>query len=64
MVYFTWSEGYRPGGIQRRPSSLGEYESDFLTNTEIRLEDPVGRITPFSSMAPYSPRTGTTSRLV
>ena len=34
MVYFTWSEGYRPGGIQRRPS-LGEYESDFLTNTEI-----------------------------
>ena len=34
MVYFTWSEGYRPGGIQRRPT-LGEYESDFLTNTEV-----------------------------
>lgn len=34
MLYFTWSEGYRPGGIQRRPT-LGEYESDFLTNTEI-----------------------------
>jgi outer membrane receptor protein involved in Fe transport len=34
MVYFTWSEGYRPGGIQRRPT-LGEYESDFLTSTEI-----------------------------
>jgi len=33
MVYFTWSEGYRPGGIQRRPT-LGEYESDFLTNIE------------------------------
>jgi len=33
MVYFTWSEGYRPGGIQRRVS-LGEYESDFLTNIE------------------------------
>ena len=33
MVYFTWSEGYRPGGIQRRPT-LGEYESDFLTNVE------------------------------
>ncbi len=34
MVYFTWSEGYRPGGIQRRPS-FGAYVSDFLTNTEI-----------------------------
>jgi outer membrane receptor protein involved in Fe transport len=34
MVYFTWSEGYRPGGIQRRPS-LGEYLSDFLTNVEV-----------------------------
>jgi len=34
MVYFTWSEGYRPGGIQRRPT-LGEYESDFLTNVEV-----------------------------
>ena len=34
MLYFTWSEGYRPGGIQRRPT-LGEYESDFLTNIEI-----------------------------
>jgi len=34
MLYFTWSEGYRPGGIQRRPT-LGTYESDFLTNTEI-----------------------------
>ena len=33
MVYFTWSEGYRPGGIQRRPT-FGEYKSDFLTNTE------------------------------
>jgi outer membrane receptor protein involved in Fe transport len=34
MMYFTWSEGYRPGGIQRRPS-FGKYVSDFLTNTEI-----------------------------
>lgn len=34
MLYFTWSEGYRPGGIQRRPT-LGTYLSDFLTNTEI-----------------------------
>ena len=33
MVYFTWSEGYRPGGVQRDPSA-GTYESDFLTNIE------------------------------
>ncbi len=34
MVYFTWSEGYRPGGVQRNPDA-GEYVSDFLTNYEI-----------------------------
>ena len=33
MVYATWSEGYRPGGINRAPNA-GEYESDFLTNWE------------------------------
>jgi len=33
MVYFTWSEGYRPGGVQRNPNA-GEFLSDFLTNTE------------------------------
>ena len=33
MVYGTWSEGYRPGGINRKPSA-GEYTSDFLTNYE------------------------------
>jgi outer membrane receptor protein involved in Fe transport len=33
MLYFTWSEGYRPGGVQRNPSA-GEYLSDFLTNIE------------------------------
>ena len=33
MVYFTWSEGYRPGGVQRNPLA-GEYVSDFLTNYE------------------------------
>jgi iron complex outermembrane receptor protein len=33
MVYFTWSEGYRPGGVQRNPSA-GEFLSDFLTNIE------------------------------
>lgn len=33
MFYGTWSEGYRPGGINRNPSA-GEYKSDFLTNWE------------------------------
>jgi outer membrane receptor protein involved in Fe transport len=33
MVYATWSEGYRPGGINRR-STLPPYHSDFLTNYE------------------------------
>lgn len=33
MVYATWSEGYRPGGINRSPDA-GEYISDFLTNWE------------------------------
>jgi outer membrane receptor protein involved in Fe transport len=34
MAYFTWSEGYRPGGINRR-GSLPPYVSDFLTNWEV-----------------------------
>jgi iron complex outermembrane recepter protein len=34
MLYATWSEGYRPGGINRNPFA-GEYVSDFLTNNEI-----------------------------
>ncbi len=33
MVYATWSEGYRPGGINRR-GTLPPYVSDFLTNWE------------------------------
>jgi outer membrane receptor protein involved in Fe transport len=33
MLYFTWSEGYRPGGINRNPFA-GEFISDFLTNWE------------------------------
>jgi outer membrane receptor protein involved in Fe transport len=33
MVYFTWSEGYRPGGINRR-GTLPPYVSDYLTNYE------------------------------
>ncbi|MCB1553257.1 MAG: TonB-dependent receptor [Xanthomonadales bacterium] len=33
MIYATWSEGYRPGGINRR-GSLPPYKSDFLTNYE------------------------------
>lgn len=34
MVYATWSEGYRPGGINRR-GTLPPYTSDFLTNYEL-----------------------------
>ena len=33
MIYGTWSEGYRPGGINRR-GSLPPYKSDYLTNYE------------------------------
>jgi len=33
MLYFTWSEGYRPGGINRR-GTLPPYISDYLTNWE------------------------------
>ncbi|MEO7252526.1 MAG: TonB-dependent receptor, partial [Arenimonas sp.] len=39
LIYFTWSEGYRPGGINRRDfhsdgSPVPPYKSDFLTNYE------------------------------
>jgi iron complex outermembrane receptor protein len=34
MVYATWSEGFRPGGINRR-GTVPPYLSDFLTNYEI-----------------------------
>ena len=33
LIYGTWSEGYRPGGINRR-GTLPPYKSDFLTNYE------------------------------
>jgi outer membrane receptor protein involved in Fe transport len=33
MIYATWSEGFRPGGINRR-GTLPPYQSDFLTNYE------------------------------
>jgi len=34
MVYLTWSEGFRPGGINRR-GTLPPYLSDYLTNWEL-----------------------------
>jgi iron complex outermembrane receptor protein len=34
LVYATWSEGFRPGGINRR-GTLPPYVADFLTNYEI-----------------------------
>ncbi len=33
MIYGTWSEGYRPGGVNRR-GTLPPYLSDYLTNYE------------------------------
>jgi outer membrane receptor protein involved in Fe transport len=33
MFYATWSEGFRPGGINRR-GTVPPYKSDFLTNYE------------------------------
>ncbi|TLY50468.1 MAG: TonB-dependent receptor [Gammaproteobacteria bacterium] len=34
MLYATWSEGFRPGGINRR-GTLPPYKADFLTNWEL-----------------------------
>ncbi|HEU0224971.1 MAG TPA: TonB-dependent receptor [Steroidobacteraceae bacterium] len=34
LMYATWSEGFRPGGIQRR-GTLPPYLADFLTNYEV-----------------------------
>ena len=34
LFYGTWSRGFRPGGINRRPG-LGPYGADFLTNYEL-----------------------------
>ncbi len=35
-IYFTWSEGYRPGGINRDETAIvaGDFAPDFLTNWE------------------------------
>ena len=37
MTYLTWSEGYRPGGINRDETEIinREYKADFITNTEL-----------------------------
>ncbi len=34
MLYFTWSEGYRPGGVNRANEGL-TYDEDFVTNWEL-----------------------------
>ncbi|MGI8841362.1 MAG: TonB-dependent receptor [Caulobacteraceae bacterium] len=34
LVYFTYSTGYRPGGVNRN-GNLGPYQADFLTNYEV-----------------------------
>ncbi|WP_281277598.1 TonB-dependent receptor domain-containing protein [Hankyongella ginsenosidimutans] len=33
LVYFTWSRGFRPGGINRRGGV--PYDADFLVNYEV-----------------------------
>jgi iron complex outermembrane receptor protein len=38
MVYFTWSTGFRPGGINRRNDVAGPYAPDKLTNYEVGVK--------------------------
>ena len=41
MVYVTWSEGYRPGGLNRDPAIPSQpWEPDFLTNYEFATNWP------------------------
>jgi outer membrane receptor protein involved in Fe transport len=35
MIYATWSEGYRPGGVNRSPGVGETYEPDFLDSYEL-----------------------------
>ncbi len=36
MLYFTWSTGFRPGGVNRNAfASTGFYKPDYLTNYEV-----------------------------
>jgi outer membrane receptor protein involved in Fe transport len=37
MTYFTYSTGYRPGGINRN-ADFGGYQADYLTNFELGLK--------------------------
>ena len=47
MVYATWSQGYRPGGINRR-GTLPPYTSDFLTNYELGWKTSWGKALTFN----------------
>ena len=47
MVYATWSEGYRPGGINRK-GTLPPYTSDFLTNYELGWKTTWGNVFVFN----------------
>src|SRR5262249_53893543 len=36
MVYFTWSNGFRPGGVNRNSLATSDpYKPDYLTNYEV-----------------------------
>jgi outer membrane receptor protein involved in Fe transport len=41
LLYATWSEGFRPGGINRNPF-VGDYDPDFLTNWELGWKTQFG----------------------
>ena len=45
MFYATWSEGFRPGGMNRR-GTFPPYKADFLTNYEIGWKTTLGRQPP------------------
>ena len=45
MFYATWSEGFRPGGVNRR-GTFPPYKADFLTNYEIGWKTYVGGPSP------------------
>ena len=58
LLYATWSEGFRPGGINRNPF-VGDYESDFLTNWELGWKTQWGGSVQFNGAVFFS-SSGTT----
>ena len=61
MLYATWSEGYRPGGINRNPFA-GDYRIGLPDQLRDRLEDALRGRPPAVQRRRSSSRNGTTSR--